>query len=295
MRKTFSLLALAIFATILSSCTQVPITGRRQLSLVDVGTVNKMASGEYITFLKQNKLSANAEGTASVKRVGARIAKAVEQFLRNEGMEDQIQYYQWEFNLVESKEVNAWAMPGGKVVVYEGILPITQDDAGMAVVIGHEIAHVVARHGGERLSQSLLVQFGGVALDVAMSSKPTQTRQIFMSAYGAGATVGVLLPFSRLQETEADRLGLIFMAMAGYDPRVAPDFWRRMSASQKGGLPIPEFLRTHPSDETRIENIEMDVQNEAMEYYRRSQKAPIANQPAPATPSAPSRLQRRAQ
>jgi predicted Zn-dependent protease len=173
--------------------------------------------------------------------------------------------YEWEFNLIEDSLVNAWAMPGGKVVVYTGILPICRDENGLAVVMGHEIAHAIAGHGGERMSQGLLVQMGGIAINEALKNKPEETRNLFMTAYGVGATVGVMLPYSRLHENEADHLGLIFMAMAGYNPNHAVDFWGRMA--QEGGAKPPEFLSTHPSDETRVKNLR-DLIPEAMQYYK---------------------------
>ena len=156
-------------------------------------------------------------------------------------------------------------MPGGKVVVYSGLLPVTQNETSLAIVMGHEIAHAVARHGNERMSQQMVAQLGGMALDVALSQKSEQTRAIFNTAYGAGTTVGVLLPFSRLQESEADKLGLIFAAMAGYDPREAPKFWQRMS--QQGGNKPPELLSTHPSDQNRIKDLQ-DFMPQAMKYYK---------------------------
>jgi len=169
---------------------------------------------------------------------------------------------------VEDKQINAWCMPGGKVVVYTGILPVAQGEAGLAVVMGHEIAHAIAEHGNERMSHGLLAQFGGMALEEALSSQAGATKQLWMSVYGVGAQYGALLPYSRLQENEADRLGLIFMAMAGYDPNAAAPFWQRM-ASQKGGAAPPEFLSTHPSDATRIENIKRLIP-EAMGYYKKT-------------------------
>ena len=203
-----------------------------------------------------------------VQRVGARIADAVERYMNENYMSDRIAGYNWEFKLVESKEKNAWCMPGGKVVVYTGILDIAQDDAGLAVVMGHEIAHAIAKHGAERMSQALLVSAGGVALDTAMENESSGRRQAFLMAYGLGATVGLMLPYSRTHEKEADRLGLIFMAMAGYDPQTAVDFWERMKA-EKEGSSTPEFLSTHPADETRIENIKNNLY-EAMPYYNRA-------------------------
>ena len=181
-------------------------------------------------------------------------------------MESEIKNYRWEFNLIENdKMVNAFCMPGGKVGVYTGILPITQNETGLAVVMGHEIAHAIAKHGNERVSQGLLAQLGGVALSTALSKNPGTTNQIFMAAYGVGANVGVLLPYSRLHESEADRIGLILMAKAGYDPREAVPFWQRMN--EKGGPRPPEFLSTHPAPESRIKQIQ-DLIPEAMKYYK---------------------------
>jgi len=249
----------------LASCTKAPLTGRNQLNLIPSGEMLSMSFSQYDQFLKENKLSTDAEGTARVKRVGARIEAAVEKYFRDNGMSSRLNGYAWEFNLVASDQVNAWCMPGGKVVVYEGILPVCQDDAGLAVVMGHEIAHAVAEHGNERMSQALLAQAGGVALSVALKDKPEQTQNLWMTAFGVGTQVGVLLPFSRTQESEADHLGLIFMAMAGYDPNVAVSFWQRMAA-EGGGKP-PEFLSTHPSDATRIRKIKEELPD-AMRYYK---------------------------
>jgi predicted Zn-dependent protease len=176
--------------------------------------------------------------------------------------------YSWEFNLVESKEANAWCMPGGKVVFYTGILPICKDENGVAVVMGHEVAHAIANHGGERLSQSLLAQMGGQALASALKTQPMQTQRLWMTAFGVGAQLGALLPFSRTQEREADHLGLVFMAIAGYNPDEAVEFWQRMTAQQNRAAP-PAFISTHPSDASRINNIEAHLP-EAMKYYRRS-------------------------
>jgi predicted Zn-dependent protease len=257
---------LIVIPLILLSCTTVPLTGRRQLNIIPDATVLSMSFQQYQDFMKENKLSTNREQTEMVKRVGIKVQSAVEGYFAQKGMSGELSGYQWEFNLVESKELNAWCMPGGKVVVYSGILPVTKDEAGLAVVMGHEIAHAVAKHGNERMSQGLVTQMGGVALSKALEAKPDQTKQLWMAAFGVGAQVGVLLPYSRLQETEADRLGLIFMAMAGYDPHKAVDFWQRM-ASQKGGAAPPEFLSTHPSDETRIQKLKQLVP-EAQQYYR---------------------------
>jgi predicted Zn-dependent protease len=247
-------------------CSTVPITGRSQLNLISSNEMNTMSFQQYDDFLKENKLSGNIDQTAMVKRVGVNIQKAVEQYFAQKNLSKELDGYKWEFNLVESPDVNAWCMPGGKVVVYTGILPITKDETGLAVVMGHEIAHAVAQHGNERMSQGLLQQLGGVALSVAIKDEPAATQNLFMTAYGVGSTVGVMLPFSRTQESEADHLGLIFMAMAGYNPNYAVDFWTRMAA--QGGAKPPEFLSTHPSDETRIEDLKKELP-EAMQYYKK--------------------------
>lgn len=266
MKKMRWISVIAVLIGIFVGCAQVPITGRSQVNLIPDATLNAMASQEYTNFLKQNKLSTDQEKIDQVKRVGYRLVEAVERFCRQNNMMDAVAGFGWEFNVIESKEINAWCMPGGKVVVYTGLLPVAKDDAGLAVVLGHEIAHAIARHGNERMSQGLLVELGGAALAEAVSTQPVATRQLFMRSFGIGTQVGILLPYSRTHEKEADRLGLIFMAMAGYDPRVAVDFWQRMSAAQQGPRP-PEILSTHPSDATRIAYIQ-EVLPEALAYYR---------------------------
>lgn len=252
---------------ILTSCTTVPVTGRSQLNIIPGSSMLSMSLQQYDTFLKEHKLSTNKEQADMVKHVGARIQAAVERYFASTGMSSRLSGYEWEFNLVEDKEVNAWCMPGGKVVVYTGILAVTQGEGGLAVVMGHEIAHAVAEHGNERMSQGLLAQFGGMALADALSTKPAATQQLWMTVYGVGAKYGAIMPYSRLQESEADHLGMIFMAMAGYDPNEAISFWQRMSA-QKGGQAPPAFLSTHPSDSARVDNIRRLIP-EAMRYYKR--------------------------
>lgn len=261
----FSVLLLLSF--IYAACTTVPLTGRRQLSLVPASQMLSMSFQEYGDFLKSHKVITGTTQAQMVKRVGSRIQKAVEQYFAQNNLSNELQGYSWEFNLVDDPQVNAWCMPGGKVVVYTGILPVTQDEASLAVVLGHEISHAVAKHGDERMSQGLLEQLGGVALAEALKNKPQATQQLYMTAFGLGAQVGVLLPFSRTQESEADHLGLIFMSMAGYDPNVAVNFWQRMAAQSKGST--PEFLSTHPSDQTRINKIK-DELPEAMKYYKKA-------------------------
>jgi predicted Zn-dependent protease len=226
-----------------------------------------MSYDSYEKFLKEHKVVTGTRDAATVKRAGQRIQRAVEDYFASQGMAGQLKGYAWEFNLIDEKTVNAFCMPGGKVAVYTGILSLTGDETGLAVVMGHEVAHAVARHGDERLSQGLLVQMGGLALSVALSEKPSETQDLYMAAYGVGAQVGVLLPYSRLHESEADRLGLIFMAMAGYDPGEAVGFWQRM-AGEKKGASTPGFLSTHPADEKRIRDIRK-LLPEAMGYYRK--------------------------
>ncbi len=248
-----------------TACETVPLTGRQQLNLVPDDQILQMSLSSYDEFLAEHKVIRGTKDARMVQRVGERIQKAVEQYLAQQNLSRQIEGYQWEFNLIQDKAKNAFAMPGGKVVVFDGILPVAQNETGLAVVMGHEIAHVIANHGNERMSQGLLAQMGGMALNVALSQKPAQTQQLFMTAFGVGAQVGFLLPYSRLQESEADHLGLIFMAIAGYDPRAAVDFWKRMSAG--GGAAPPEFLSTHPAGQTRIQDLEKYIP-EAMKYYK---------------------------
>lgn len=259
-------LAVVMLAICLSACATVPITGRQQLNIVPMSSMLSMSFQQYDQFLRENTLSTDAEKVAMVKRVGGRISRAVEQYFIANDLSGEVKNYSWEFNLVENDQVNAWCMPGGKVVFYTGILPLTRDENGLAVVMGHEIAHAVAKHGNERMSQGLLARFGGIALTEALRSKPAATQQLWMAVYGLGAQVGLILPYSRLHESEADRMGLIFMAMAGYDPNAAVGFWQRM-ATQKGGASPPEFLSTHPSDQKRIESIRALIP-EAMQYYK---------------------------
>ena len=251
---------------VLFACSTVPVTGRRSLNILPDSELLSMSLQQYNDTLKKSKLSNDPAKVQMVKRVGERIAKATGEFFKENGMESEIQNYKWEFNLIEDdKVVNAWCMPGGKVAVYTGILPITQNDTGLAVVMGHEIAHAIAKHGNERMSQGLLAQLGAVGLSAALSSHPGPTSQIFMAAFGLGANVGLLLPYGRLQESEADHIGLVLMAKAGYDPRQAVPFWQRMN--EKGGSRPPEFLSTHPAPETRIKDIEAEIPD-AMRYYK---------------------------
>ena len=267
MKRILSILVLSFF---IFSCSRVPITGRKQINLISSSEMNSMSLTSYNQFLTENKKNVLVSGQEvdMVKRVGARIAKAVEGYLVANNMSAMVQQFNWEFNVVKDNTVNAWCMAGGKVVVYTGILKIAPDDASLAVVMGHEIAHAVAQHGNERMSQELLQQFGGQALGSLLSSKSTAVQNVLLSAYGVGSEVLGLLPYSRLHESEADKLGLVFMAMAGYNPEVAVDFWTRM-ASASGGASVPDILRTHPSDETRIKQI-ISFLPEALKYYSSS-------------------------
>ena len=228
-----------------AACRTVPYTGRKQLSLIPSGQEAALGDDAYRQYLKESKISADAQNTAMVRRVGERLARVAER-----------PDFKWEFNLIEDKTPNAFCLPGGKVGIHTGILQYTQDEDGLAVVMGHEIAHAIASHGTERMSQGLLAQFGGVALAVALSEKPSETQTLFTQAYGLGVGVGVLLPFSRKHESEADRIGLILMSKAGYDPRAAVGFWQRMGKAAASAQKPPEFLSTHPSDERRIADIE---------------------------------------
>jgi predicted Zn-dependent protease len=261
------LLFLTISIT-LYACATNAVTGRKQLKLVPESEIQAMAQQEYRTFLSQNKVvSASVSRDAEmVRRVGQRITSAITQYYTQQGKADILDGYQWEYNLVESPDVNAWCMPGGKIVVYTGLLPITQNEAALAVVMGHEITHALAQHGSERMSQGLVQQLGGVALSVALSNRSPETQNLFMQAYGIGSQVGVMLPFSRNDEYEADRFGLNFTAMAGYNPQEAIALWRRMEQAGGGSRP-PEFLSTHPSEGNRIARLEKQMP-EAMKFYR---------------------------
>ena len=257
-----------IVITFLIGCSTVPITGRRQLSFIPQNQLIASSNDSYHQLLSESKISEDKEKTQMVVNVGKRIASSAEQFMRENRMEKEIQNYHWEFKLIQDdKTVNAFCMPGGKIAVYTGILPITQDESGLAVVLGHEVAHALANHGGERMSQLLLAQMGATTLSAALSQQPQQTRQLLLQVYGIGANVGVILPYSRSHELEADHIGLILMARAGYDPRTAIPFWQRMN--EKAGKRPPEFLSTHPAPMKRIEDIRNELP-EAMKYYKQS-------------------------
>ena len=285
MRST--VLAWVSLLFVLAGCAQVPITGRRQLNLVPESLITSMSLQEYQQFISQSKVSSDPQQNETVKRVGTRVAQAVEDYAKAHGEQGRLAGFKWEFTVVQDPQINAFAMPGGKVVVYTDIMPVARNDVGLAAVLGHEIAHVFAEHGGERMSQSLLVEMGGIGLDVALKQQPEQTRSLFNSAYGLGSQVGVLLPFSRVQESEADHLGLVFMALAGYDPHEAVAFWERMAAASKGQAKPPQFLSTHPADAARIKNLE-NLIPEAMQYYKPVAAAPGQGRTLAPTPGKPS-------
>jgi predicted Zn-dependent protease len=266
MKRIMTFLAVAF---LMVGCTRNAVTGRKQLQLYPESEITAAASQQYQQFLSENKVvSPNSSRDAEmVRRVGQRIANAITQYYTKQGLAKELSGYQWEYNLVDSKEVNAWCMPGGKIVVYTGLLPITQNEAALGVVIGHEVTHAVAKHGNERLSQGMLQQLGGVALSAALSSQPTETQNLMMAAYGAGSEVGILLPYSRNQEYEADKFGLFYAAMAGYNPQEAIPLWQRMEAAAQGSSKPPEFLSTHPAEGNRIKRLQ-DLMPEALKYYK---------------------------
>ncbi|GAA4826410.1 M48 family metallopeptidase [Algivirga pacifica] len=241
----------------IAACTSVPITGRKQLTFIPNDQILSLSKQSYRDVLKDSKLSTNELQVQRLRKIGNRISSAVEQYLKSVGREDLIKGYVWEFNLIESDQLNAWAMPGGKVAFYTGILPVCKNDDGIAVVMSHEIAHAIAQHGNERMSQQQIQQGSALVLDAAMMNKSPETRALAMTAFGLGSQVGIMLPYSRKHESEADELGLYFMALAGYNLQEAPKFWERMAATG-GGAP-PELLSTHPSHSTRIKNMEKNI------------------------------------
>ncbi|MCH7517843.1 MAG: M48 family metallopeptidase [Candidatus Dadabacteria bacterium] len=259
-------LVLFIFALIslpILSCYKAPVTGRSQFIIITQSQENEMGITAFREVLKNEQISTNQSYNNSVTRVGQRIAAVSD-----------TQNYKWDFKVIEDDEqINAFALPGGKVAVYTGILPVAETDAGLATVMAHEVAHVAARHGGERVSVGILAQLGAVGVGAAMGGSDPFVYEAVMQAYGLGANVGVLLPFSRSQESEADRIGLVYMAKAGYDPREAVAFWQRMDEAVKGNPQPPEFLSTHPGYGTRIRNLQQWLP-EAMVYYNSSSKAP---------------------
>ncbi|MGK2862914.1 MAG: M48 family metallopeptidase [Chitinophagaceae bacterium] len=257
-----------LISTVVIACSQNSVTGRSQFKLLPESQLQAMAVEQYQQFLSTNKVvsSSSNRDAEMVTRVGQRITRAVEQFYASKGLSSELEGYRWEYKLVDSKEVNAWCMPGGKIVVYTGLLPITQNEAALAAVMGHEVSHAIFNHGNERMSQGLGAEAVGAGLQIALANKPATTQNLFMTAFGIGAQAGVLLPFSRKHELEADRYGLIWTAMAGYNPREAISLWERMEKASNGQKP-PEFLSSHPSEGTRIAQLKRYMP-EALKYYK---------------------------
>jgi predicted Zn-dependent protease len=255
-------------SVLIVACSKNALTGKSQLTLLPESELQTMAVAEYTKFLSSNKVVSNSNNRDAemVKRVGQRVVKAVETYYAEKGLSDKLTGFKWETNLVEDPSVNAWCMPGGKIVVYTGILPITQNEAALAAVMGHEVSHALLQHGNQRMSTGLLQQLGGVALSVAVANKPAETQNLFMTAYGAGSQVGLMLPFSRKHELQSDQYGLIWTAMAGYNPQESIGLWERMEKASNGQKP-PEFLSTHPSEGKRIEELKKFMP-EAMKYYK---------------------------
>ncbi len=268
--KSKKLLAVLILSTIVWGCSKVPLTGRRQIKLLPESTLMQMSSLSYQQVLDTANIVRTGEQAEMIKRVGKRISAAVETYLKQEGLESRVEGFEWEFNLIQDNSVNAWCMSGGKVAFYTGILPICKDEEGIAVVMGHEIAHAIARHGNERVSQSLALQGLATGADILLiiKEKPEVARQIANTAFGVGGQLG-MLAYSRKHESESDEMGLMFMAMAGYNPSVAPDFWDRMN--QLGGQRPPAMLSTHPDPGKRQEDLRK-LLPEAMAVYEQNKK-----------------------
>lgn len=263
MKKISQILGAVAFSFAMIACTTNPITGRQSLQIANNQEISAMALQQYKETLSKSKVILSTTASKNIQNVGLRIKNAANNYYKSIGREGDLTNYQWEFNLIDDKQVNAWCMPGGKVAVYTGILPITKNDTGLAVVMGHEVSHALAGHGNERISQSMVAQYGGQILGGTISNG--QMAGIFQQVYPIGAQVA-LLKYGRNQELEADEMGLHLMAMAGYDPREAQPFWQRMEASSNGQRQ-PEFLATHPSPENRRADIEKHL-SKALEYYK---------------------------
>ena len=264
--KRFKLTTLLLALFLLAGCSSVPLTGRKQVLLVSDSEVLSSSLTQYNDYIKTAKKSTNTTQTAMVVRVGKKIAAATEAYLKANGMSSEIKNFAWEFNLVQDAQVNAFCMPGGKIVVYEGLMKLVSSDDELAVVIGHEVAHAVAKHSNERMSQQVMAQYGAAILGAVVSDKSVAVQKAAETVYGIGAQYGVMLPFSRKHESEADYMGLVFMTMAGYNPDVAVGFWQKMSAGSGGS--VPEFMSTHPSDATRIADIEKELPGIKAKYQK---------------------------
>lgn len=245
---------LGILLAVVFSCAKNPFTGKSTMALVPNSQIFPSSFQQYGDFLAENKVLKGTSDAKKIELIGMKIKTASERWLNANGHADYLDGYEWEYNLVQSDELNAWCMPGGKIVFYTGILPVCKDDAGIAAVMGHEVAHALANHGQQRMSAGMLQQLGAVGTQVAVGNKDPQTQALIMQAYGVGSQVGGMLPFSRSHESEADRIGLTLMAIAGYDPINAVKVWERMSALSNGQAP-PEILSTHPSNQTRINEL----------------------------------------
>lgn len=256
-------IGLLIISLLLTSCGSVPLTGRRQMLLVSDSEVLSASLSQYNDYIKKAPLSTDKAQTAMVERVGKRIAAATDAYLKQNGLANEVANFQWEFHLVKSDEVNAFCMPGGKIVVYEGLMKLVSSDDELAVVVGHEVAHAVAKHSNERMSQELVTQYGATILNEALSTKSAAVQSIGNTVFGVGTQLGVMLPYSRKHELEADYMGLILMTIAGYNPEVAVGFWQKMSAN---GGNTPELLSTHPNDANRIAEIKKHLAE--IEKYR---------------------------
>ncbi|AQG79043.1 M48 family metallopeptidase [Spirosoma montaniterrae] len=265
------ILTATLFVALIIGCQKVPLTGRNQLTVVPNSTLLPLSFQNYQQVLDTSRVVRGGAQAEMVQRVGGRLRQAMEQYMTSNGYGDRLSGYQWEFALIESPQINAWCMPGGKVAFYTGILPYTQNEAGAAAVMGHEISHAIAEHGRERMSEGViangLLSGGQLVLGTLSTPQRQQTNMLLLQAAGVAYQFGRQLPHSRAQESEADKLGLIFMAMAGYDPQEAVSFWGRM-AQAGGGRKPPEFLSTHPSDQRRIADLKKQLP-EAMKYYRR--------------------------
>ncbi len=252
-------------ALTLTSCGSVPLTGRSQLNLVSDSQVLQSGLSAYTSFMQSATVSSDKVQSDQVTRVGKRIAAATEKYLTENGLAAEVKNYSWEFNLVKDDQVNAFCMPGGKIVVYEGLMKLVNSDDDLAVVLGHEVAHAVAKHSNERLSQQMLAQYGGQAMGMILQNKSYQTQAIAQKVYGLGANYAVILPFSRKHESEADYIGLALMSLAGYNPDNAVGFWQKMSAN--GSSKVPEFMSTHPSDSKRISDIQKNLPTIKQKFY----------------------------
>ncbi len=253
---------------IVTSCSTVPLTNRKQFTAIPSSEMLALSNQSYNKVLQEEPLSGNTSEVQEIRKVGQRVTNAVEKYLDEIDREELIAGYEWEYNLIEDDVLNAWCMPGGKIAFYTGILPVCKNENGIAVVMAHEIAHAIAKHGNERMSQQLALQLGGMALSQALQEKSETTTQLAMTAFGIGSQLGVILPYSRSHEKEADELGLYFMAMAGYDPREAPLLWQRMIEANSGSG-TPEFLSTHPNPQNRIKHLER-IMPKAMEFYNQN-------------------------